>query len=79
MKKILIRKKSFEQSGEKHKWMYDRISLQISLEEIGFSNFTVKAYNDSAINDWDNYKLDSSEYSDTTWKPDSLYIEATKT
>ena len=77
--KILLRKPNPGESGERHKWMYDRISLQIILEVVGFVEFEVKKYNESNIQYWDKYNLDqSSYYKNKPRKPDSIFVEAVK-
>jgi len=65
--------------GEVHKWMYDRLSLKLLLEEMGFANFSVKKFNESNIKHWDKYNLDaSSSDPNRPRKPDSIYVEAIK-
>jgi predicted SAM-dependent methyltransferase len=64
--------------GEAHKWMYDRLSLKILLEEQGFVNFSVKKFDESEINYWQKYNLDKSVYGAIPRKPDSLYVECQK-
>jgi hypothetical protein len=66
-------------AGELHKWMYDRLSLKILLEEAGFSDFRVRSFDDSAIPHWSKYNLDRSKFGDRPRKPDSLCVEATRT
>jgi ubiquinone/menaquinone biosynthesis C-methylase UbiE len=63
--------------GETHQWMYDRFNLWQLLEENGFKNIEVAAFNKSSIPNWESLGLetnaDGSEY-----KPHSLYMEALK-
>lgn len=66
------------QSGEAHKWMYDRLSLRLLLSELGFVDFAVKRYDESSIPHWAKYNLDKSPEADRPRKPDSLYVEARK-
>lgn len=65
-------------SGEAHKWMYDRLSLRMLLQELGFVDFSVRRYDESAIPHWAKYNLDRSPTDDRPRKPDSLYVEARK-
>lgn len=76
--KIFTKEKLLDKSGQKHKWMYDRISLKILLEEINFNTFEIKTYLDSKIKFWDKYNLDKEKESTLPKKPNSLYIEVTK-
>lgn len=66
------------QSGEAHKWMYDRLSLRLLLTELGFVGFAVRRYDESAIPHWAKYNLDQSPSAGRPRKPDSLYVEACK-
>ena len=66
----------FRQSGEVHRWMYDRYSLGRLLRKSGFSNIRVCQANESQIMDFNHYELDI--YQGKTRKPDSLFIEAVK-
>lgn len=66
------------ESGEAHKWMYDRLSLRLLLTELGFVEFLVCRYNESAIPHWAKYNLDKSPSGERPRKPDSLYVEARK-
>ncbi len=67
----------FRQSGEVHKWMYDRVSLGQLLQQAGFVQIRVCAANESSIPDFNRYQLDILG-DGTTRKPDSLFMEATK-
>ena len=67
----------FRQSGEIHRWMYDRYSLTRLLKECGFQEITQRTAADSYIKDWTNFNLDT-EADGTVYKPDSLYVEAIK-
>ena len=61
--------------GEVHQWMYDRVNLSQALLRCGFRKPTVKAHRESAIPDWESYRLDTNE-DGSAYKPDSLYVEA---
>ena len=65
-------------TGEAHKWMYDRFSLKIALEQAGFVDYRVTSYNRSLIPHWEKYNLDRSIYREASRKPGSLYTEAVK-
>lgn len=67
----------FRQSGEVHKWMYDRLSLGELLQQIGFGDIRVCAANESRVPWFNSYRLDLTE-NGSTRKPDSLFMEATK-
>lgn len=67
---------SFRASGEIHQWMYDRYSLKRLLENAGFVDVKICTANESRIPDYEKYSLDVSN--GVVRKPDSLYIEASK-
>lgn len=67
----------FRRSGEIHQWMYDRYSLARALEDAGFFQPHRVGPADSAIPRWVEYHLDT-EPDGSTYKPDSLYMEATR-
>lgn len=67
----------FRLSGEIHQWMYDSYSLGRLLQECGFSEVSVLSAAESQIPNWTDYNLDT-EKDGSVYKPDSLYIEATK-
>ena len=67
----------FRQSGEVHKWMYDRFSLKELLQEVGFSHPHECLASESGIPGWKDFHLDT-EPDGTSYKPDSLYMEAVK-
>ncbi|TRU84854.1 MAG: methyltransferase domain-containing protein [Microcystis novacekii Mn_MB_F_20050700_S1] len=74
-------KKSFEEgmfrnSGEIHRWMYDRYSLKRLLEQMGFTDVRVCRADESRIPDFNSYGLDMIE--SKIRKPDSLFMEAMK-
>jgi hypothetical protein len=64
-------------SGEKHKYMYDRISLTDLLKYSGFDKTFIQNSTDSLIPDWPAYYLDVNPKGDIR-KPDSLYVEGIK-
>lgn len=66
----------FRNSGEIHRWMYDRVSLRHLLEQIGFVEITVCSADQSRIPNFAHYSLDMVE--GTVRKPDSLFMEAMK-
>lgn len=66
----------FRQSGEVHRWMYDRVSLARLLLDIGFKAPAVCAAGESSIENFDGYQLDRD--GENARKPDSLYMEAIK-
>lgn len=70
------REGKFRQSGEIHRWMYDRVSLSRLLEELGFENPVVCSAQQSSIEALDDYQLDRE--GQQVRKPDSLYMEARK-
>lgn len=62
---------------EANKWMYDRLSLRLLLEEAGFKGGQAKSYKESDIPDWGRYNFDQSNYGDYPIEP-SVYFEARK-
>jgi predicted SAM-dependent methyltransferase len=66
----------FRNSGEIHRWMYDRYSLKRLLQNSGFSDIQVCQATESRISDFNSYKLDV--INGKTRKPDSLFMEAIK-
>lgn len=75
---LLGNDKDPRKTGEVHRWMYDRFSLHLLLQDIGFKKCRVCAFDDSAIPQWEEGNLDISLYGDYPRKPDSLYMEGTK-
>lgn len=67
----------FRQSGEVHQWMYDRYSLAQLLQQSGFQQIQQRSAAESAIPNWLSFNLDT-EPDGSVYKPDSLYMEATK-
>lgn len=64
--------------GERHKWMYDAISLKRIMESLGFSEIHEKTAGGSAIGNWAKFRLDLNS-DGSEYKPESLYLEACKT
>jgi len=67
----------FRQTGEIHKWMYDRRSLGKLLADSGLERVEVKKAWESSIPEFDKYLLDRMP-DGSTRKPDSLFMEAIK-
>jgi hypothetical protein len=67
----------FRQSGEIHKWMYDRRSLGKLLAESGLERVEVKKAWESSIPEFGTYLLDRMP-DGSTRKPDSLFMESFK-
>jgi predicted SAM-dependent methyltransferase len=65
----------FRNSGEVHRWMYDRYSLGRTLKAAGFTDPRRVGVAESAIPEWTNFHLDT-ETDGQSYKPDSLYMEA---
>ena len=63
--------------GERVKWMYDRVSLRLLLENRGFENASVKNCAESDIVGWERYHLSRSNYGDYAIDP-SVFVEAKK-
>ncbi len=68
---------SFRNSGEVHRWMYDRYSLARLLEDAGFVSPQTRRADESMILGWLTFHLDSDEVGKPI-KPDSLFMEAVK-
>lgn len=62
-------------SGELHRWMYDRVSLEEALSRAGFREFCVVSPHASAIAGWESFYLDVASNGCLT-KEDSIYVEA---
>jgi predicted SAM-dependent methyltransferase len=67
----------FRTSGEVHRCMYDRYSLSRALAEAGFLSPRIVGAAESAIDGWANFHLDT-EADGRVYKPDSLFMEATR-
>jgi predicted SAM-dependent methyltransferase len=66
----------FRNSGEIHRWMYDRFSLRRLLEQAGFIDVRICRADESRIPDFNSYNLDVVE--GIVRKPISLFMEGTK-
>lgn len=66
----------FRNSGEIHRWMYDRFSLRRLLQQAGFVEVQVCQADESRILDFNDYGLDVSD--GRVRKPDSLFMEGIK-
>ena len=64
-------------TGERVRWMYDRVSLQLLLEGRGFEKASVKSCAESDIVGWERYNLSQSNYGDYAIDP-SVFVEARK-
>ena len=65
----------FASSGERHKWMYDRVSLAELLRECGFHDPRRVGPAESRISGFAGFGLDA-DADGTPHKPDSLFMEA---
>jgi len=63
--------------GDRHAWMYDRVSLRGLLESAGFTEVAQMTHETSAIAGWNGYGLDR-DANGGPYKPDSIYLEARK-
>jgi predicted SAM-dependent methyltransferase len=64
-------------SGERHRWMYDRVSLATLLEDTGFTNVRQTDALTSRIEGFASACLDA-DATGRPRKPDSLYVEGVK-
>jgi hypothetical protein len=71
-----VRETQFRQTGEVHRWMYDRVSLRRLLESCGFAQVADCRAAESRIDGFSVYGLDVVQ--GRARKPDSLFMEATK-
>ncbi len=62
--------------GERHKWMYDRFSLDRLLRQAGFSDIQTMHYNHSQILNFNTYLLDINADGSVYKGISSLYMEA---
>ncbi len=67
----------FRRGGEIHLWMYDSYSLARLLQMESYIQPRMVAASESSIANWRSYGLDS-EPDGSTYKPDSLFMEARK-
>ncbi|WP_103668735.1 methyltransferase domain-containing protein [Pseudanabaena sp. BC1403] len=66
----------FRNTGEVHRWMYDRFSLQRMLTQVGFVDIHCCQANESKILDFNTYELDV--FDGLVKRPDSLFMEGIK-
>ena len=66
----------FRSQGEVHLWMYDRFSLRKLCEGIGFVNIRVCRADDSRIENYASFDLDTVD--GQIRKPDSIFVECEK-
>jgi len=71
-----MREGLFRQSGETHRWMYDRFSLRRLLEQAGFEQVHARTAFESHIPAFASFGLDVLD--GRVRKPDSLFMEAVK-
>jgi predicted SAM-dependent methyltransferase len=64
--------------GERHLWMYDTYSLSKKLKECGFADIKLLPYNESQIQDFSAYLLDTNEDGTPYKGTSSLYCEGRK-
>lgn len=64
--------------GERHKWMYDYFSLSGLIKRVGFRNVTLKKFNTSQIDKFNNYFLDMNDDGTPYKGVSSLHIECKK-
>ncbi len=74
--KVAFQQGIFRRSGEVHRWMYDRFSLERLLIEIGFIDIHCCRADESRIPNFNSYKLDT--INGAVRKPDSLFMEGIK-
>ncbi|WP_242057170.1 MULTISPECIES: methyltransferase domain-containing protein [Oscillatoriales] len=74
--KMALEEGLFRNSGEIHRWMYDRFSLRRLLENAGFVDVRVCRADESGIPNFNSYELDT--IAGKIRKPDSLFMEAIK-
>jgi len=74
-----IRTMVFVETGifERHKWMYDHYNLRRLLSDIGFRDIERCVYNESRINNFNDYGLDNNKDGEP-YKYNSLYMEGIK-
>ncbi len=72
-----LARRAFMQSGERHRWMYDRYSVARLLEDAGFGAIRFHEAHTSDISRFAEYGLDLTPDGAVN-KPHSLYVEALK-
>jgi SAM-dependent methyltransferase len=65
------------QTGELHRWMYDRHTLGATMQEAGFNPVIALSSKTSSIAGWPEFQLDSNP-DGTEYKECSLYMEGIK-
>lgn len=75
----LGRRKGPRETGELHRWAYDRYSLGRLLEQVGLGGVEQQPFDRSAIPEWERWRLDAAPDGRGPRKPDSLYLEARRT
>lgn len=66
----------FRQTGEVHRWMYDRFSLCRAFRDAGFADVRCETASSSRIENFDSFELDA--VGERIRKPDSLFVEGIK-
>ena len=66
----------FLDSGEVHRWMYDRVSLRALTQACGLVDFTLRSAEDSYYPNFDQFQLD--RIGSQIRKPDSIFCECRK-
>jgi SAM-dependent methyltransferase len=64
-------------TGELHRWMYDRHSLGQLLSQTGFRNVQHRSASTSLIRGWAEFELDTN-LDGSVYKPESLFMEGVK-
>lgn len=65
-------------TGEVHRWMYDRVSLRLLLQEAGYEGFSIRTFQESEIPSWERYQLDADASGQAARIPGSIFVEARK-
>lgn len=65
------------ETGELHRWMYDRHSLGALLAQAGFRNAQKQSAATSLIAGWSGFQLDTNA-DGSVYKPESLFMEGVK-
>jgi predicted SAM-dependent methyltransferase len=73
-----LKASAFARLGERHKWMYDRLSLSRMLGRCGFVQLQQVDAFSSGKSDWDSDGLWLDVEQGVPRKPDSIYFEALK-
>jgi SAM-dependent methyltransferase len=66
----------FLDSGEVHRWMYDRLSLRHLCQTAGLIDFQICAADQSSLPDYAQFQLD--QVGGDVRKPDSIFVECRK-